>query len=86
MKRIQQFFDAVFKVLTIEQAISQNTWLKTKEAQQAAAMIERGRYLRHMALSELEAMENWNHQKNVKETLAPLPTKRNYHQAKGTTT
>lgn len=37
-----------------------------REAQQAAQVIENHRFLRHMALSRMEALENWHHQRDVK--------------------
>lgn len=37
-----------------------------REAQQAQHVIDNHRFLRHMALSRMDALENWHHNRNIR--------------------
>lgn len=61
--------NSLFGSATIIDDITQRTHKATADAMACDAHIERARYQRHMALSELQALEAWNHQSNVLEKL-----------------
>lgn len=76
MRRLKSFwalvwslYEAIFQLPSITDAVTQRTYKARKEANEWNIAHEKARYERHMALSELQALENWNLQTNILEEL-----------------
>jgi len=76
LKKLWAWYDRLWAVPTVETDVVQRTYKAMAEARACDISIDRARYQRHMALSELQALENWNHQHNILESMpnAQYPT------------
>lgn len=66
---LTRWYNSWWEVPTIESDVLHRMYRATAEARASNISIERARYQRHMALSELQALENWNHQHHVLERM-----------------
>jgi hypothetical protein len=69
MKMIKDFFNALFTPPNVIDDVTQRTHKATAEVMHCNVSIEKARYSRHMAICELQALEAWNHQRDVKEKM-----------------
>lgn len=69
-RAIKEFFTTAFsmKAPTITDDVVQRTHRATAEVRDCDTQIEKARFQKHMALHELQALEDWNHQRVLERT------------------
>jgi predicted GIY-YIG superfamily endonuclease len=60
-KLLSDIADAMFRRPTVEDAVAHEMHKAHAEAMQAEASIKNHQFIRHLALSRIEALEDWNH-------------------------
>lgn len=59
--QLRALWDAVFSIPSIEDVVMHETEVATAEAEQAEGSMRKSRFIKHMALHRLSALEAWNH-------------------------
>lgn len=68
-RTMREFFTALFTPPTIIDDVVQRTHKATADVQACESTIQKARYQKHMAISELRALEAWNHGRVLEDML-----------------
>jgi hypothetical protein len=66
-KRLWELWGAIFSTPTVTDDITQRTHRAIQDIRHCDTAIDKARFQRHMSVCELEALEDWNHQRNVRD-------------------
>lgn len=66
IKAMRTWYETMVKPLSLDEVIQREMERATLEATQARHVITSHRFQEHMARARIEALEDWNHSRNIR--------------------